>query len=88
MQYSQDTQNAALFLLNQMDKEQLQLFQEMDRQQQEEFMNESLKAITPFEHGGYNMEQGNSWNYDGILEDTQNASGGTHFHDNNHSNFL
>ena len=26
------------------------------------FMEESVKGVTPFEQGGYDMSQGNSWN--------------------------
>lgn len=36
-----------------------QIFQgEMNRQ----FMEESIKTVTPFEHGGYDMHNGNSFN--------------------------
>ena len=33
-------------------------FDEMNRH----FTEESLKSVTPFEMGGYDMTQGNSWN--------------------------
>lgn len=35
-----------------------QQFDEMNRH----FTEESLKSVTPFEMGGYDMTQGNSWN--------------------------
>lgn len=31
----------------------------------EEFTRESLKSVTPFEMGGYNLNQGNPWNDNG-----------------------
>ena len=37
---------------------QQQQFDEMNRH----FTEESLKSVTPFEMGGYDMTQGNSWN--------------------------
>ena len=37
---------------------QQQQFDEMNRY----FTEESLKSVTPFEMGGYDMTQGNSWN--------------------------
>ena len=37
---------------------QQQHFDEMNRH----FTEESLKSVTPFEMGGYDMTQGNSWN--------------------------
>lgn len=37
---------------------QQQQFDEMNRH----FAEESLKSVTPFEMGGYDMTQGNSWN--------------------------
>ena len=37
---------------------QQQPFDEMNRH----FTEESLKSVTPFEMGGYDMTQGNSWN--------------------------
>ena len=37
---------------------QQQQFDEMKRH----FTEESLKSVTPFEMGGYDMTQGNSWN--------------------------
>lgn len=37
---------------------QQQQFDEMNRH----FTEESLKSVTPFEMGGYDMIQGNSWN--------------------------
>lgn len=37
---------------------QQQHFDEMNRH----FTEESLKSVTPFEKGGYDMTQGNSWN--------------------------
>ena len=37
---------------------QQQHFDEMNRN----FTEESLKSVTPFEMGGYDMTQGNSWN--------------------------
>lgn len=40
--------------------------QELHRQQNEQFMNDSMKfsmdSVTPFEHGGLNMDFGNSFN--------------------------
>ena len=40
--------------------------QEQFRQQNEQFMNDSMKfgmdSVTPFEHGGLNMDFGNSFN--------------------------
>lgn len=44
-------------------EEQFRLFnEEMVRQQNQQFMEESLKSVTPFEMGGYDMTQGNSFN--------------------------
>lgn len=43
-------------------------FDELYMQQQrfaEESTKEALKSVTPFEMGGYNLEQGNSWNNNG-----------------------
>lgn len=40
-------------------------FDELYMQQQrfaEESTKEALKSVTPFEMGGYNLDQGNSWN--------------------------
>ena len=37
---------------------QQQQFDEMNRH----FTEESLKSVTPFEMGGYDLTQGNSWN--------------------------
>ena len=39
-------------------------FDELHMQQRftEEFTRESLKCVTPFEMGGYDLNQGNSWN--------------------------
>lgn len=31
----------------------------------EESTKEALKSVTPFEMGGYNLDQGNSWNNNG-----------------------
>lgn len=36
--------------------------EEIIRQQDQQFMEESLKSVTPFEMGGYDMMQGNSFN--------------------------
>lgn len=36
--------------------------EEMIRQQDQQFMEESLKSVTPFEMGRYDMTQGNSFN--------------------------
>ncbi|MBQ5315416.1 MAG: hypothetical protein J6J52_05300 [Oscillospiraceae bacterium] len=57
-----------------------QLFQdEMNRQ----FMEESIKTVTPFEQGGYDMTQGNSFNEPSFF-------GGCGFHNdfNNHMNMF
>jgi ABC-type sulfate transport system substrate-binding protein len=44
-------------------EEQFRLFnEEIIRQQDQQFMEESLKSVTPFEMGGYDMTQGNSFN--------------------------
>jgi len=34
----------------------------MEQQQQQRFMDESIKSVTPFEHGGYDMTHRNSFN--------------------------
>ena len=44
------------------DYEQDRLLNESLRQQSEWAMSETMKACTPFEHGGYDMNQGNSFN--------------------------
>ena len=44
-----------------------QQMNQLQRQQLDEsrrFTEEGLKSVTPFEMGGYDMTQGNSWNYD------------------------
>lgn len=44
-------------------EEQLRLLnEEMVRQENQQFMEESLKSVTPFEMSGYDMTQGNSFN--------------------------
>jgi hypothetical protein len=44
--------------------------EEMQRQQHQQFvdwsMQESMKSVTPVEHGGYDMNQGNSFNDPGM----------------------
>lgn len=46
------------------------LMEEMQRQQNQQFvdwsMEESMKSVTPFEQGGYDMDQGNSFNDPGM----------------------
>ena len=37
--------------------------------QQQEFMDFSMKSVTPFEMGGFDMEQGNSFNMDFGMND-------------------
>lgn len=41
----------------------------------EESTRETLKSITPFEMGGYNLNQGNSWNNNGNSYNNFNDSG-------------
>lgn len=44
-------------------------FDELYMQQQrfaEESTREALKSVTPFEMGGYNLDQGNSWNNNNV----------------------
>lgn len=60
------------------------LFQdEMNRQFMEYSMEECMKASTPFEQGGYDMTQGNSFNEPSFF-------GGCGFHNdfNNHMNMF
>lgn len=60
------------------------LFQdEMNRQFMDYSMEECMKASTPFEHGGYDMTQGNSFNEPSFF-------GGCGFHNdfNNHMNMF
>ncbi len=40
----------------------MQFNQFMNDMQNQHFMDESLKFVTPFEHGGYDLNQGNSFN--------------------------
>lgn len=53
-------------LTNQMNQQHMQIIEEMNRQQHEQLMNfsteEAQKSVTPFEQGGYDMTQGNSFN--------------------------
>lgn len=53
-------------------------FDELYMQQQrfaEESTKEALKSVTPFEMGGYNLNQGNSWNDNGCnnFNDSENG---------------
>jgi hypothetical protein len=60
------------------------LFQEqMNRQFMDYSMEECMKASTPFEHGGYDMTRGNSFNEPSFF-------GGCGFHNdfNNHMNMF
>lgn len=43
-------------------------FDEFNTQQRfaEESTREALKSVTPFEMGGYNLDQGNSWNNNNV----------------------
>lgn len=53
-------------------------FDELYMQQQrfaEESTKEALKSVTPFEMGGYNLDQGNSWNNNGNSCNNFNDSG-------------
>ena len=48
---------------NYMINEQSRLFMEQQQREHERWaMEESLKSVTPFEHGGYDMHNGNSFN--------------------------
>lgn len=43
--------------------EQNRLFMEQQQRENERWvMEESMKSVTPFEHGGYDMHNGNSFN--------------------------
>lgn len=54
------------FVQEQLGQENDWFMQEQFRQQNEQFMNDSMKfsmdSVTPFEHGGFNMDFGNSFN--------------------------
>lgn len=53
-------------------------FDELYMQQQrfaEESTRETLKSITPFEMGGYNLDQGNSWNDNGCNNFNDSGNG-------------
>ena len=51
---------------DEMNFQQQQFMDEMNRQQHQQFVNwsmeEAMKSATPFEHGGYNLDHGNSFN--------------------------
>ena len=58
-------------------------FDELYMQQQrfaEESTREALKSVTPFEMGGYNLNQGNLWNDNGC--NNFNGSGNGMFQEN------
>lgn len=53
-------------------------FDELYMQQQrfaEESTKEALKSVTPFEMGGYNLNQGNSWNDNGCNNFNDSGNG-------------
>lgn len=53
-------------------------FDEFYMQQQrfaEESTKEALKSVTPFEMGGYNLNQGNSWNDNGCNNFNDSGNG-------------
>ena len=41
----------------------------------EESTKEALKSVTPFEMGGYNLNQGNSWNDNGCNNFNDSGNG-------------
>lgn len=50
-------------LLRQQNEQINQYFEQELLRQQNEQLTESIKIVTPFEHGGYDMTQGNSFNH-------------------------
>lgn len=52
-------------------------FDELYMQQRfaEESTKEALKSVTPFEMGGYNLNQGNSWNDNGCNNFNDSGNG-------------
>lgn len=44
--------------------QQMNQFQQQQLDESRRVTGEGLKSVTPFEMGGYDMTQGNSWNYD------------------------
>lgn len=58
---SKPRQNQEL-LRQQMEQDNMQMDLFMQQQQQQEFMDFSLKSVTPFEMGGFDTSFGNSFN--------------------------
>ena len=58
--------NEHCYLDNSIDRMNYEMFQQFMREQEQlhmqEFMDFSMKSVTPFEQGGFDMTQGNSFN--------------------------
>lgn len=66
--FGQDNQAQFRNFMDQTNWEQQHFMDEMNQQQFQQFMNDSMQfgmdSVTPFEHGGFDMNEGNSFNMD------------------------
>jgi biopolymer transport protein ExbB/TolQ len=88
-QFMDETNRQNQQLVDETNRQNQQLVDEANRQNHrfmdEQFVNwnmeEGMKSVTPFEHGGYNVDIGNSFNNNQHISDSNNIS-----HNNNDFN--